>query len=281
MPDRRTFLLTLLAPLARAAVAPDHVGCQTNAWKIDASKFSELMARVRDLKRLGFATFECNVRFVEEQFGNAAATRRQIEETGVRFYGPHTGLKWPLEQLMKYADGAAALGALHLALSGIGGMLNKDGTLKQDALAKKIETINRLGDHCHKAGLRLVYHNHAEEFSAGGAEIEQLLSRTNPESLSLLVDVGHAFRENSDVPAFFRRHHQRIDALHLRDMRAGKQVPMGQGDFNFAALAAAIRETGWSNWLTLEEENLNSEDNNYVESVLANGRRLIRQIFLV
>jgi inosose dehydratase len=269
--NRRCFLLGAQALLLRGAVARDRVGCQTNAWKIAAPDFTALLERVRDLKRLGFATFECNVRFVEGQFTAAAAARRRIEDTGVRFFGPHTGLKWPLDQLRKYADGAAALGAGYIAVSGIAGM----------RAAEKIDTLNRFGEHCRGAALRLVYHNHEVEFSAGGIEMKQLLERTNPPSVAFLLDVGHAWREKADVPAFIRRHHERIGALHVRDSRAGKDVPMGEGDFDFAALAESIRETGWSGWLTLEEESLHSTDAPYVESVLANGRKLIRKYFSV
>ena len=84
----------------------------------------------------------------------------------------------------------------------------------------------------------------------------------------MLLDIGHAHLEKADVTAFFSRHHRRIDALHVRNSKAGKPVPMGKGDFDFAALAAAIRKTAWPGYLTLEEENLKSNDLHLVETVL-------------
>jgi sugar phosphate isomerase/epimerase len=175
---------------------------------------------------------------------------------------------------------AAWTARLPWAPSGAGGILTKDGKLDQDALSKKVETILRLAKRCQQAGLRLVYHNHKEEFSAGGAEIQELLRRTDPELVFLLLDVGHAFREKADLPAFLELHHRRIDALHLRDIRDGQQVPLGQGEVNFAALAAAIRKTNWLGWLTVEEENLpKSTDNDTIESVLRTDRQAIRKLF--
>jgi hypothetical protein len=43
-----------------------------------------------------------------------------------------------------------------------------------------------------------------------------------------LLDAGHAYRGGADVPAFLRKHHDRIFALHLRDYNNGQQVPLGQ-----------------------------------------------------
>ena len=91
---------------------------------------------------------------------------------------------------------------------------------------------------------------------SGGAEIEELLRRTDPQLVYLLLDLGHAYREHTDLVAFFTKHHARIDAMHLRDIRGTEQVPLGQGELDFPGLASLIRQTGWSGWLTDEEENL-------------------------
>lgn len=266
--------MAVRVPLQAAARNP--VGCQTNAWQLEAGNFAALVERVADLKRLGFEGFECNVRFVENQFSSPKEARSRIERTGVRFYGTHIGIKFGLEQLGSWVKGAASLGAKKFVLSGQNSLLKKDNTLDQAALREKVATLNQLSKLCQAAGLRLVYHNHRPEFSANASEMEELLRQTD---ISVLLDVGHAFLAKADIPAFVARHHRRIDAMHLRDIRAGQQVPLGQGDFDFAALAAVIRKTAWPGWLTLEEESLKSNDNAYVESVLKSGRQLIRKFF--
>jgi sugar phosphate isomerase/epimerase len=267
--------------LARAATGPSNpVACQTNAWQIKSGDFATLLKRVADMKRLGFEAFECSARLVEGQFAHAKEARTQIQETGMIFYGPHTGLGLPVESLERCIEGAASLGAKRFALSGAGGIVTKDGKLNQEALAKKVETITRLAKRCQGAGLRLVYHNHGMEFTAGGVEIKALLQRTDPKLVFFLLDIGHAFRAKADVPAFVARHYQRIDALHLRDIRGTQQVPLGQGDLDLAALAAVIRKTDWPGWLIVEEENLfMSSDAQAIESVLKSDRRAIHKFF--
>ena len=277
----QTALATAAFVTARAqTTAPRNpIGCQMNAWQIKQGDFDAMLAHAPYLKRLGFASFECNVRFVESQFANAKAARGRIEQTGLQFYAAHMGLRYTLDELMQKADGIVTLGAGHLALSGNGGILTKDKTVNAEALHKKIGIISGLAQHCQQLGLRLVYHNHAEEFSANAAEINEILKQTDPKQVSLLLDVGHAFREQADVPAFITQHGDRIDALHLRDIAKGKQVPLGTGEFDFTALAAAIRKANWPGWLILEEETLNSSDDHYVETVLETSRQVMRKHF--
>jgi sugar phosphate isomerase/epimerase len=286
MISRRELLLSIplsaaLAALARAATGPSNrVACQANAWQIKPGDFPELLKRVAEMKRLGYEGFECNVRFVEGEFARAKQARAQIEETGMTFFGPHTGLGQPAEHLDQLVEGAASLGAKHFAVSGANKNLTKDGKLDQKLMEKKIEDLTRLGKRCKGAGLQLVYHNHLAEFMAGGLETEALLKGTDPGLVFLLVDLGHAFRAGADLVPFFARHYQRIGAMHIRDIRGKEQVPLGQGELDYAGLAALVRKTGWPGWLTVEEENLSkSLQGAKLETRLEADRRAIRKLF--
>jgi sugar phosphate isomerase/epimerase len=291
MISRREFLISVplasaLPALAQAAEPPkagrpiNRVGCQANAWQIKAGDFPGLLKVLADMKRLGFEGFECNVRYVEGEFANAKRARAQIEAAGMTFFGPHTGLGQPAEHLDKLVEGAAALGARHFAVSGANKSIVKEGKLDQEIVKTKIDDLARLGKRCKRAGLQLVYHNHQPEFTAGGLETDALLKGTDPELVSLLFDIGHAFRAGADVVAFFAKHHARIDAMHLRDIRDKKQVPLGQGELNFAGLAAAATKTAWPGWLTVEEENLwKSAGSQKIEPILEIDRRAIRKFF--
>jgi hypothetical protein len=45
----------------------------------------------------------------------------------------------------------------------------------------------------------------------------------------------------------------RIVGCHLKTYAAGVQVPLGQGDWGFEDLAAAVKGTAWNGWLITEE----------------------------
>jgi len=128
-------------------------------------------------------------------------------------------------------------------MSGSG--LAKDGKFNPDALQKKAAELNELGKTCHQGGLRLAYHNHNPEFAANNAEANGLAAATDAAQVSFLMDAGHAKLGGGDPAAFMRKFPQRIVGCHLKTYKELVQVPLGEGDWDFVDLAAAIKETRW------------------------------------
>jgi len=291
MISRRHFLAVLPLGVAAAATARNalgaaanvKIGCQTNAWRIDPRDFSQVLGVLNKLKELGFQGYETGFRNLQGQFGNAAAARRQLEQSGLTFFGTHIFLDQydpqtqiaPLDLIRQVVDGAAQLGAQRLIVSG--GGLTKDGKLDLAALQRKADGLNAAGRYAKSKGLQLAYHNHGPEFAADGAEIEGLYRATDPGLVRFVLDAGHAFRAKVDVAAFLTRHHDRLDGLHLRDFRGEQQVPLGQGEFNLKALAAAVGKTKWDGWVLNEEER--ADGSKPGEAAVAPARQALRQVF--
>lgn len=252
------------------------VGCQTNAWQHTPGNFPELLDLLARIKRFGYEGFETNLRDVQDQFASPAQARSQIEATGLKFYAPHCNINSPVESFKAVAGGSAALGASRIVVSGGGSF--KNGKLDEAALSHKVEALTAVGKIVKERGLRLVYHNHKPEFVENGAESEELLRRTDPELVNLILDQGHAFEAGADVNAFFARHAKRIDAMHIRDLRDGKQVPLGKGEYDFKTLAAEIKKAAWPGWLETEEE-LRTKDFALADATVQSDRQFFRTMF--
>ena len=277
MITRRHFLLAAPAgALAAAAQGRNPVGCQNNAWQTDPADFEAFLRVLETIHRLGYAAFEANARYVQGQSADPKTARARIRQTGVQFFGAHTGSAPKFETLASIIEISAATGAAHLVLSGSG--LARDGKLDPGAVRAKAEYLNRAGAYCRKNKMGLAYHNHEGEFRGGSPEMEELLRLTDPAVVSLLLDTGHAFLAGADVPAFVTRHHPRIAGMHIRDLKAGKQVPLGQGDFDQKPLAAAIRQVKWPGWLIIEEE-LRTTDFTRADATVQSDRRFLREVF--
>jgi inosose dehydratase len=285
------FPVVALSPalvLAGQQSAGVKIGCQTNAWRIDPNNFDSLLDVLRKLKELGYEGFETGYRNVQGQFANASVTKKQIEQTGLKFLGCHIFLEEydartriaPMELIKNVAEGAAALGAERLILSG-GGLIQKGGAgagpVDANALSRKALGLNAAGRYCRSKGLRLAYHNHGPEFANDGEEIKGLYRQTEPALVDFLTDCGWAFSAKADVSKFFEEHHKRIAGLHLRDFKNGEQVPLGQGDFPIRELASAIKKANWQGWTINEEERLSGEKPG--EKAVAPARQTLRQIF--
>jgi sugar phosphate isomerase/epimerase len=283
--SRRTVLLAgsagsaAFAALAWATPASSiRVGCQANGFPLKPGDFPALLKALESMKSLGYTGFECNYRLVEGEFGRAAAAREQIERTGVTFIGAHAGMDVVGgQQGARLAAGVAALGADCIVMSSTG--LSPEGRFEQSALLQKAKEIEKIARFLRENGLRLAYHNHNPEFANHNAEIDGLAENTSPELVHFLMDAGHGYLGGGDPAAFAARHSKRIYGVHLKTFKGKEvsgQVPLGQGDFDFAALAAAVKKTGWSGWLITEEGGGPKPGNT---AALGGDREYIRKLF--
>ena len=277
MISRRSLLVGASAG-ALAAPAALHVGSQTNAWPIDPAKLDSLLGVLSALKELGFAGYETSFRNLQSSFAAASSARARLEKYGLRFFGIHIFLlqydpdtsvaPWDLLQIV--ADGGRALGAERLIVSGA-------STPDAAPLARKAKALDRIARYCRDRGMGFGYHNHDAEFRNDRFQIDGLLQQTDPALVHLVLDAGHAMEGGANVAEFFTRHASRIDGIHLRDAKQGREVPLGEGDFDWRPLAAAIRTARWNGWILTEEERLSGEKPG--ERAVRPARAAIRRVF--
>lgn len=258
---RRALVAGFPASLMLAAPSRLRFGCQTNSWPIDPKKLSSFAGVLDRLKGFDFQGFETSFRNVQEHFGQPAEARAMIAKSGLRFLGVHIFLLEydpktcvaAADLYRKVVDGAAPMGAERLILSGA--TAAPGGVLDREAIGRKCAALNEAAACAKAKGMRFAYHNHGPEFAGGAAEIEALYAGTDPKLVHFIFDTGHARRAKTDVPAFFLKHHARIDGIHLRDLsdRPGDNPELGP--FDLRALAAALDKAKWNGWLIIEEEN--------------------------
>jgi sugar phosphate isomerase/epimerase len=271
--------LLLGAPTTLLAAKPAaiRVGTQTNAWTIDPNNFEAFAGLLTDIKKLGFEGFETSFLNVRNQFDRPNNAYERIRKTGLRFLGVHVFLKTydpqtalaPWSLLQQVADGGKALDAERLIVSG-------GSTVHPLALKAKADALTRIARYCKGIGIGCAYHNHDVEFRDHGVQIEELLRQTDP-LVHFVLDAGHAIEGGGDVAAFFAKNWKRIDVIHLRDAKGGQEVPLGQGDYDYAPLAKEVHASGWRGWIVTEEERLNGDKPG--AAAVGPARETIRKVF--
>ena len=121
-----------------------------------------------------------------------------------------------------------------------------------DLLKAKCRELNRAGKACRDAGVRLCSHNHAQELANDARALRAVLGDTDPELVSIVLDVGNPFPPAFSPPQIARRYASRIPAFHLCDSIGGKEVLFGAGECDFAALGRALADSEWAGWLIVE-----------------------------
>jgi sugar phosphate isomerase/epimerase len=272
----------LLAAASAASVFPAKetlkAGMQTSAWPLKPDDFPALLKVLEQLRELGFDGFETNYRNVQPVFGKQAKdAKAQIAATGLRFLGCHISLSnydaktniAPFEQIQEVAEGASALGAERLILSG--SPVAEEGPIDPQRLSWKSGALNRAGRFTQPLRMRTCYHNHDSEFANNGAEIEALMKEIDSDNVRFILDGGDAIRSKADLAGFFSKFHKRIDGVHIRDFnKDDKQVPLGTGEFRYEPLAIAIKKLKWTGWVIVEEER---------EAAVKPAREQLRKLF--
>jgi len=277
---RRTFLVSSALATAGARVwaqvAKPRVGCQLNGFGPKAGDFDAIVGFVKQAKDLGYVGFETNVRFVSDQFANPAPARERLDAIGSTFIGMHTSMDEAAKSdLAKTCDGGVALGAQYIVMSS--GGLSPDGIFTAEALKAKCVQLEQYGKVCKDHGMALAYHNHTHEFANHNAENQGIGDHTDPALVNFLMDAGHGYQGGGDPAEFMLRNAKRIVGCHLKTFKNNTiQVPLGQGDWGFEKLAAAVAKTGWSGWL-MDEEGGTPQGSD--TAAIAPDRDYIRKVF--
>jgi sugar phosphate isomerase/epimerase len=105
-----------------------------------------------------------------------------------------------------------------------------------DDIKRSIDTLNKTGEACKKAGITLAYHNHTEEFEPveGHTPYELFLSQLSPE-IKMELDLCWATKAGIDPVSLFAQHPGRFPLWHVKDLDKEKKgpVPVGEGIIDF------------------------------------------------
>lgn len=93
------------------------------------------------------------------------------------------------------------------------------------------DSLNRMGEEYKKAGLKLVLHNHADEFACISDTDEKvriyeyLLQHTDASLLGFELDAGWAALAGVDIPALIRAYPGRFVFIHVKECDRQAQTP--------------------------------------------------------
>ena len=125
-----------------------------------------------------------------------------------------------------------------------------------------------------EAGIRTVIHQHLGTLIEKGAEVRELLRRTDPALLGVCLDTGHwRFGTGEDAADAIREFGPRIWHVHFKDadpevMAESRRLgwhgleatghgvfcELGRGCVDFPGVLAALRDVGYDGWIVVEQD---------------------------
>ncbi|MFC5703981.1 sugar phosphate isomerase/epimerase family protein [Cohnella faecalis] len=122
----------------------------------------------------------------------------------------------------------------------------------EDELKQQGENIARVDQIAKAHGIECCFHNHGATKPLAEGDLRSVTEFDGKE-VKLCIDTGWAHVAGYDPIEWIRTYSDRVSAVHLRNQRGPvPSVQFDEGELNAAQLLSALREIGYSGWLTFE-----------------------------
>lgn len=141
------------------------------------------------------------------------------------------------------------------------GLFTYDGATQTLGMTGTVENlakiIDEMGEKAHKAGLKLLYHNHDFEFKKndkGIVPIDYLLENCNPKYVNFQMDLFWVTKAGADPMAYFKKYPKRFKIWHVKDMdEQGRFAPVGKGTIDFKKILAQKNLSGMKYYMVEQD----------------------------
>jgi inosose dehydratase len=125
---------------------------------------------------------------------------------------------------------------------------------KTDAeLQIEAQALEQLGSALAQKQLRLLVHQHAPEMANHAREWRYFVKHTTAKNVGICMDTHWSLRGGEDALEILREAGKRVGDVHLRNSKDGVWLEeLADGDLDYRAIAAELKQTGYGGWLTVE-----------------------------
>ncbi|WP_127573716.1 TIM barrel protein [Georgenia faecalis] len=178
----------------------------------------------------------------------------------------------PVPEVERELMNFEAAGGDVLVLAAASGLVGYDErpVLDERGWRTLLRNLDRITGLAAVQGVRTTLHPHVGTMVENGEEVRRVLEDS---VVGLCLDTGHLLIGGTDPVALVRRHADRVNHVHAKDVRAdlaarvrageltytdavraGIYVPLGEGDVDFAAIVADLGEAEFDGWFVLEQD---------------------------
>ena len=111
-----------------------------------------------------------------------------------------------------------------------------------DMVKFAVDEFHRMGEQCKKNGLRFAFHNHHHEFQVLDGQViyEYILENTDPELITMEVDLYWVYKGGADIKQYFEKYPDRFELVHVKDSYDSPDLEsfacVGSGIIDFPSL---------------------------------------------
>ena len=231
------------------------VAIQSNVWFKHLHN-SDLPGVLEQIARAGYDGAEIGAHKLNlddpDEF-NALTARYGLVVAGIHIHGE---IFTPAEIRANQENFTKAIHFAHAVQAScvlVSGRLKEGGKTDAD-LSAEVNSLHWLAGICQVQEMPLYYHTHNWELADDLRELRYLIENTDPEKISLALDIGWVQRAGYDPLKVIDEFYPRIRYFHLKDTIDERWTEVGQGMVDFRGLLANLNQCGYSGWLTVERD---------------------------
>ena len=294
--NRRDFFKQIAAYGGALALAGNSAGAAAPEWKkqigLELYTVRDLIAKdyegtVAKVAEIGYKEVEP----ASNGYGNMEPKqfRAMLDRYGLSMPTTHVGATAGPD-LEKQLEGFQIMGLKYVEISGGAPRIaraegqQKAGARKapaagpapatEESTKRQAQLLNEHGVIAKKFGMKMLVHNHAQEFQPFEGSTRRpydiLLAETDPSLVAMQLDIGWASVAGQDILEMFRKNPGRFELWHVKDargirnldaklnqrerMRAVMLVPIGEGEVDYRPIFANAEQAGMKHFC-IEQDN--------------------------
>lgn len=228
----------------------------TSITQLTYRTFGDMEQAIRDIGAAGYVgteLFDGNLLDYEGRIGDLRAV---LDQSGVVLVAGYSGANFIFDDILgeelarieRAAAVAAELGAEHLV---VGGGAKRANGRQADDFKRLGASLDKVIDIGAKAGLRAHYHPHLSTIVEGPEDVREIFRHT---AIDFCPDTAHLAAAGGDPAAQIREFKDRISYVHLKGWQRDPFAftPLDRGDLDMAPIVEALKDIGFSGWITTE-----------------------------
>ena len=258
MNTRRSFLKAsgtlalgslLLPHTVKANAKVKNVGIQL--YTVRKEMLADAVGTLKQLAKTGYKELESARSEKGNYYGLQPKEIRKItKDLGMTLRSGHVHID---ENWQRSVDQAAEAGQSYLICSSLP---SRGQTIEN--YQRVADTFSKAAQDCKKAKLVFGYHNHDYEFEKVNGQVlyDILLDKTEPNLVTMELDLGWAIVTGNDPVTYFNRYPGRFPLWHLKDMSKTKKesTEFGKGQINILNMLQNAGKSGMKYFFVEQEE---------------------------
>lgn len=247
MKTRRDFLKAstglalgaLFVPNFTKAERLKNVGIQL--YSVRKEMLADAVGTLKQLAKIGYKELESARSEKGNYYGlQPKEVKKIVSDLGMTMRSGHVHID---KDFQRSIDSAAEAGQKYLVCSS----LPSNGQTV-DNYKKVAETFTKAAEDCKQSGLVFGYHNHEYEFEKQNGQVlyDVLLDNTDPQLVTMELDLGWVVASGNDPLAYFNKYPGRFELWHLKDMDTTKMhsTEFGKGQVKVLDMLKNQKKSG-------------------------------------